>query len=77
MVGKGSSIGTYSTKWLNEFFGSAMGQNPETWLDHPKSRRDKLPHPNIKILFPTLNYVRETVLGEPVRHFTFINAYKK
>ncbi|KAI0030960.1 tyrosyl-DNA phosphodiesterase-domain-containing protein [Vararia minispora EC-137] len=63
-MSKGSSIGTYSSKWLNEFYGSCMGENPEVWLDQPKSRRDKLSFPDIKILFPTLRYVQESASGE-------------
>ncbi|OSX58620.1 hypothetical protein POSPLADRAFT_1060515 [Postia placenta MAD-698-R-SB12] len=61
---QGSSIGTYSTQWVNEFYCSARGESAQTWLDAPKSRRAKLPYPPIKILFPTLQYVRESVLGE-------------
>ncbi|PIL25677.1 hypothetical protein GSI_11427 [Ganoderma sinense ZZ0214-1] len=57
---EGSSIGTYGTAWLNEFFCSAQG-----WLDKPKALRVKL-HlpPGIRILFPMARYVRERVLGE-------------
>ncbi|KAI0056848.1 phospholipase D/nuclease, partial [Artomyces pyxidatus] len=61
---QGSSIGTYSTQWLNEIYGSAGGVSPEKWLDEPKSRRAKLPLPNIKILFPTHDWVLKSVLGE-------------
>ena len=62
---QGSSVGNYSTQWLNEFYCSARGESAQTWLDAPKSRRQKLPLPPIKILFPTAQYVRESVLGEP------------
>ncbi|KAH7882123.1 tyrosyl-DNA phosphodiesterase-domain-containing protein [Phlebopus sp. FC_14] len=61
---QGSSIGTYSTQWVNEFHWSARGESADDWLDEPKSRRSKLPWPNVKILFPSLNTVRNTVLGE-------------
>ncbi|KAI1791374.1 phospholipase D/nuclease [Ganoderma leucocontextum] len=61
---QGSSIGAYGTAWLNEFYCSARGESAQTWLDGPKSRRSKLPFPPIKILFPTAQYVRESVLGE-------------
>ncbi|EPS99962.1 hypothetical protein FOMPIDRAFT_1060549 [Fomitopsis schrenkii] len=61
---QGSSIGTYSTQWMNEFHCSARGQSAQTWLDIPKARRAKLPYPPIKILFPTLQYVRDSVAGE-------------
>ena len=61
---QGSSIGTYSTQWLNEFYCSARGESAQSWLDKPKAGRAKLPLPPIKILFPTAQYVRESVLGE-------------
>ncbi|KZT68593.1 phospholipase D/nuclease [Daedalea quercina L-15889] len=61
---QGSSIGTYSTQWMNEFHCSARGESAQTWLDVSKARRAKLPYPPIKILFPTLQYVRSSVLGE-------------
>ncbi|TFY58186.1 hypothetical protein EVG20_g8248 [Dentipellis fragilis] len=61
---QGSSIGTYSTQWLNEFYTSASGTSPEDWLDTPKARRTKLPWPNVRIVYPTLEWVRATKLGE-------------
>ncbi|KAI8996303.1 tyrosyl-DNA phosphodiesterase-domain-containing protein [Trametes punicea] len=61
---QGSSIGTYSTMWMNEFYRSARGESTQSWLDTPKSRRAKVPYPPVKILFPTAQYVRESVLGE-------------
>lgn len=67
MVLKGSSIGTYSTQWLNEFHWSARGESAEDWLDIKKAHRGKEPYPPVKILFPTLKTVRASVLGEPVR----------
>ena len=66
---QGSSIGMYSTQWVNEFYGSASGESPEKWLDEPKSRRAKLPWPPVKILFPTRAWVQGSVLGEKVRFF--------
>lgn len=63
---QGSSIGTYSTQWLNEFHCSARGESAQGWLDKSKASRAKLPHPPVKILFPTAQYVRESVLGEAV-----------
>ncbi|KAF9228232.1 phospholipase D/nuclease [Gyrodon lividus] len=62
---QGSSIGTYSTQWLNEFHLSARGESADDWLDEPKTRRAKLPWPAVKIIFPSLKTVRESVLGEP------------
>ncbi|KAI0076842.1 phospholipase D/nuclease [Panus rudis PR-1116 ss-1] len=61
---QGSSIGTYSTQWMNEFYHSARGESAEDWLDQPKNRRSKLPYPPVKIIFPTLKTVQESVLGE-------------
>lgn len=63
---QGSSIGTYSTQWLNEFHHSCRGASAEEWLDAPKSRRAKLPFPPIKILFPSAATVRASRLGEAV-----------
>ena len=62
---QGSSVGKYSSQWLNEFHHSARGLR--AWLDVPKARRAKAPLPGIKILFPTAQYVRESRLGEAVR----------
>jgi tyrosyl-DNA phosphodiesterase-1 len=61
---QGSSIGTYSAQWINEFYWSARGESAEDWLDEPKSRRAKLPWPPVKIVFPSLKTVCESVLGE-------------
>ena len=62
---QGSSLGTYSTQWMNEFHWSARGLSAEDWLDEPKSRRTKLPWPSVKVIFPTRKIVQESVLGEP------------
>ncbi|KAI0087489.1 tyrosyl-DNA phosphodiesterase-domain-containing protein [Irpex rosettiformis] len=61
---QGSSIGTYTTQWMNEFYICAQGESPKTWLDKTRASRAKLPYPPIKILFPTKYTVRNTVLGE-------------
>ncbi|KAG1890452.1 tyrosyl-DNA phosphodiesterase-domain-containing protein [Suillus fuscotomentosus] len=61
---QGSSIGTYSTQWVNEFYWSARGESAEDWLDESKARRAKLPWPPVKIVFPSLKTVRDSVLGE-------------
>ncbi|CAL1698618.1 unnamed protein product [Somion occarium] len=61
---QGSSIGTYSTQWVNEFYCSARGDSAEEWLDQPRSRRTKLPYPPIKILFPSDKTVKDSALGE-------------
>ncbi|KAJ4473667.1 tyrosyl-DNA phosphodiesterase-domain-containing protein [Lentinula aciculospora] len=56
---QGSSIGAYTTQWINEFYHSAKGDSAGDWLDKPKSRREKLPYPvDLKVLFPTLATVR-------------------
>ncbi|KAG8681646.1 hypothetical protein FRC08_015504, partial [Ceratobasidium sp. 394] len=61
---QGSSIGTYSTAWTNEFMSSARGISPEQWLDTPKARRSKAPHPpTMRIVFPSLSTVDASVLG--------------
>lgn len=72
---QGSSIGVYTTQWVNEFFCSARGDSAEEWLDQSKVRRGKLPYPNLKILFPSARTVRESVLGERVRVLCFAFAF--
>ncbi|KAF8626688.1 hypothetical protein AX15_004772 [Amanita polypyramis BW_CC] len=62
---QGSSLGHYTTQWMNEFHWSARGETAEDWLDEPKKRREKLPYPPIKIVFPTKKIVQESALGEP------------
>ncbi|KAJ3828366.1 tyrosyl-DNA phosphodiesterase-domain-containing protein [Lentinula raphanica] len=62
---QGSSIGSYTTQWLNEFYHSAKGESAEDWLDKPKKRREKLPYPTgLKVLYPTLETVRSSQHGE-------------
>ncbi|GAW05961.1 phospholipase D nuclease [Lentinula edodes] len=62
---QGSSIGSYTTQWINEFYHSAKGESAEDWLDKPKSRREKLPYPvEVKVLFPTLATIRSSQHGE-------------
>ncbi|KAH7906456.1 tyrosyl-DNA phosphodiesterase-domain-containing protein, partial [Hygrophoropsis aurantiaca] len=60
---QGSSIGTYSTQWMNEFHWSARGETASDWLDEPRTRRTKLPWPPVKVVFPSAKTVKETVLG--------------
>ncbi|KAG8700113.1 hypothetical protein FRC09_006171 [Ceratobasidium sp. 395] len=63
---QGSSIGSYSSAWTNEFMSSARGISPDKWLDTPKARRSKAPHPTaIRIVFPSLSTVDASVLGRP------------
>ncbi|KAI0283544.1 tyrosyl-DNA phosphodiesterase-domain-containing protein [Russula brevipes] len=64
---QGSSIGAYNAAWLGEFMLSGKGGNPEASLNAPKSRRAATPIPSpdtLKILFPTRDWVRGSVLGE-------------
>jgi tyrosyl-DNA phosphodiesterase 1 len=65
---QGSSIGTYSVSWLNEFYYSAQGISPEKWLAIPKAKRSKVDLPPIKILFPSLDTVEKSVMGKPVSY---------
>ncbi|KAF4567334.1 hypothetical protein EYR36_010953 [Pleurotus pulmonarius] len=61
---QGSSIGHYTTQWMNEFYLSSTGQSTEKWLDQTKRKREALPYPPINIIFPSLKTVRATVMGE-------------
>jgi len=65
---QGSSIGTYSVSWLNEFYYSTQGISPERWLAIPKTKRSKMDFPPIKVLFPSLDTVERSVMGKPVGH---------
>lgn len=38
---QGSSIGTYTPAWIDEFLCSARGASPEAWLDMVKTKRVK------------------------------------
>jgi hypothetical protein len=67
--GQGSSIGTYTTQWCNEFYASARGESAERWLDEGRARRAKRPYPPLQILFPSRRTVQESVLGEQVCPF--------
>ena len=64
---QGSSIGAYSATWLSEFALSGKGGSPKALLNASKSRRAATPIPSsntLKILFPTRDWVRNSVLGE-------------
>jgi len=61
---QGSSLGIYTTQWLNEFHWSARGESAEDWLDDSKKSREKLPCPSIRVVFPTKATVQESALGE-------------
>ncbi|KAK0448032.1 tyrosyl-DNA phosphodiesterase-domain-containing protein [Armillaria borealis] len=60
---QGSSIGTYTTQWVNEFFYSARGESPQDYLDDSKAKRAKLPYPPLKIIFPSKKTVQNSALG--------------
>ncbi|KAF5376628.1 hypothetical protein D9615_007854 [Tricholomella constricta] len=62
---QGSSLGIYTTQWLNEFHWSARGESSEDWLDEAKKKREKLPYPPVKIVYPTKATVQQSKLGEP------------
>lgn len=72
---QGSSIGSYTTQWTNEFYCSARGESAETWLDQKRAARTKLPYPPFKILYPTLGNVRGSALGERVRDHTSLTVH--
>ncbi|KAG9019606.1 hypothetical protein FRB90_012452 [Tulasnella sp. 427] len=66
---QGSSLGTYSASWLNEFMSSAKGQPLTRWFSWKNQQpRGKIPMPSasrLKILFPSLNTVDNSVLKRP------------
>ncbi|KAJ3502585.1 hypothetical protein NLJ89_g8817 [Agrocybe chaxingu] len=61
---QGSSLGFYTTQWLNEFHWSARGESAEDWLDKSKKSREKLPYPSIKVIFPSKATVQQSYAGE-------------
>ncbi|KAF9529923.1 tyrosyl-DNA phosphodiesterase-domain-containing protein [Crepidotus variabilis] len=61
---QGSSLGTYTTQWLNEFHWSARGESAEDWLDKARKFREKLPYPSVKIVFPSKATVQNSAAGE-------------
>ncbi|KAF5352877.1 hypothetical protein D9757_012107 [Collybiopsis confluens] len=62
---QGSSLGQYTTQWMNEFYHSVRGESAEDWLDTPKARRAKLPYPtDVKVVFPSFLTVRGSQYGE-------------
>jgi len=68
---QGSSLGVYTTQWMNEFYASARGNSGRDLLDKTKKAKEKLPYPPIKVLFPTLKTVQASANGElvcPFRH---------
>ncbi|KAG8995143.1 hypothetical protein FRB94_009383 [Tulasnella sp. JGI-2019a] len=64
---QGSSIGSYSSPWLNEFHFSVAGKSLQSWFSFKEGhRRGGMSHPaDIKILFPSLKTVDASVMGRP------------
>ncbi|KAJ3968209.1 tyrosyl-DNA phosphodiesterase I [Lentinula raphanica] len=74
---QGSSIGSYTTQWVNEFYPSAKGESAEDWLDKPKRIRERLLYPTgLKVLYPTLETVRSSQYGERGGQELFCNRSK-
>ncbi|KIY46453.1 phospholipase D/nuclease [Fistulina hepatica ATCC 64428] len=61
---QGSSLGQYTSQWLNEFSHSARGESVEDWLRQSKKSREQMPLPALKIMFPTKRTVHQSALGE-------------
>jgi tyrosyl-DNA phosphodiesterase-1 len=59
---------------LNEFYWSTRGESAEEWLDEPKTRREKLPYPPVRVVFPTKKIVQASALGEPVSFNLFTSV---
>ncbi|KAJ7498156.1 tyrosyl-DNA phosphodiesterase-domain-containing protein [Mycena galericulata] len=60
---QGSSIGTYTTQWFNQFYFSASGQSSalKAYLDMSEGKRKKLAYPTgVKVVFPSLTTVKNT-----------------
>ncbi|KAK7007425.1 tyrosyl-DNA phosphodiesterase-domain-containing protein [Favolaschia claudopus] len=60
---QGSSMGSYTTQWFNQFYISASGHLSalKTHLDLSEGKRKKLDFPvGVKVVFPTLDTVKST-----------------
>ncbi|KAJ7247370.1 tyrosyl-DNA phosphodiesterase I [Mycena rebaudengoi] len=60
---QGSSIGTYTTQWFNQFYLSASGVSTalKSHLDISEGKRKKLDYPKgVKVMFPTWKTVKST-----------------
>ncbi|KAJ7173422.1 tyrosyl-DNA phosphodiesterase-domain-containing protein [Mycena filopes] len=60
---QGSSIGTYTTQWFNQFYISATGHSSalKSHMDMSEGRRKKLDYPlGVKVVFPSLATVKST-----------------
>ena len=52
---------------MNEFYCSARGISARSWLDESKKQRKMLSWPPIKIIFPSLQTVEDSISGYSVR----------
>jgi len=73
---QGSSIGNYSDVWLREFYNSSCGLAPEfggiaSHFTGKKKPNDQL---RIKVIFPTLETVKSSVLGPDGAHTLFCRS---
>ncbi|KAJ6580791.1 tyrosyl-DNA phosphodiesterase-domain-containing protein [Mycena capillaripes] len=60
---QGSSIGTYTTQWFNQFYISASGHSSalKAHMDISEGKRKKLAYPpGVKVVFPTFATVKST-----------------
>jgi len=60
---QGSSIGTYTTQWFNQFYISASGHSSalKAHMDLSEGKRKKLEYPRgVKVVFPTFATVKST-----------------
>ncbi|KZO91532.1 phospholipase D/nuclease [Calocera viscosa TUFC12733] len=60
---QGSSVGNYTTQYLNEFYKSGYGIPPQSWLDTAKSKLKAQAWPPVQIVYPSLQTVDSTILG--------------
>jgi tyrosyl-DNA phosphodiesterase-1 len=86
---KGSSMGTYSTRWLQQFHLICCGLNIDTLLPLPNgakanktwaqavSRKDTEKWPPIKLLFPSDRWVKTQSIGGPDGAMTFFGKSKQ
>jgi tyrosyl-DNA phosphodiesterase-1 len=60
---QGSSLGNYTLEWIDTFYRFATGQEARDRVGRPKATQ----WPPMKVLFPSLKTVSESVLGKEVR----------
>lgn len=59
---QGSSLGTYKSKWLNDFYNSCCGKDMYAMARF----KDDKSLPPIKVIFPSLATVDASINGRPV-----------